>query len=1652
MADISQVKLPNNQTYNIKDNSQVRSNHRHYYTDLIPTISKTYASTAYYATSAGDWNTSSWYFMSVKPDSWYKPWSVKFKIRSFCPSYSNVDSVTWSTISGREQSVIYANWNEKYDTAHYYIPIYPLKKAGFDAGYGHAIGISILYGTNYTNSAYYRTFEIDYYQCENCTVTILDTPVKWANWTGTGTTNYGGLSGLDAVNRGLRESGDDNDTGYYVRRIYPNMLVGSNKVFPYTMIMQNSDGRWESIVTSSSTGTSKAVNTHGFRLNNVLLMYANATYNENNSLPTYNIWSMHSGLIDHRYSFNTANDSTNGTTGYKPVYLVGSINATDGLFYLNSTKWWTQTLPTSADGKLYIYIGDAYDYYRMTFVDTQKIYWYIDGKVQEYAQSSGYATSAPWSGISGKPSTYPPSSHNHSQIVTVGDQRSTATTPNDYGNNIIFKGLKIASVIGSPGGGSYAYLVGLRGWSDSSGGNSHEFAFTDSGVFRRQGATTTWGSWMKLLDSTNYTDYTVTKTGTGASGTWGINITGTSAKASKANLTTTQYGIAFYSATDGTFGNNPCLITTSTGGLEVKGIIAGDTGSTGHGLYGGGGYHNAYNNILLHGDASTGSSGIAFVSDKITASTGVVTNVNQPSDRAFIQYHACGITTATAEGTNPTLATSGESGKFVIGIGNDADDQIWLQTPGRTGLIHQVGTGSYTIPDTGNTTGNVGSGTQPVYVSGGVITATTYSLGKSVPSDAKFTDTTYSAGTGLSLSGTTFSVNNATISPYEAKLQWGGGNTAGSVTPIGMSLSNEHNCNRLAFINGSCLTFEYSSDGGTNYTDYGYSATQKSAWCTTSLGVPVGRADSASGSSVTTSSRTRVTLTATNTTTQFVYTNPKKMLINVTNAQSLRVLVEYRTGTNYKSGGAWSTFGTYGLSGWSGWNDIPLILGTLGGGTTQTGNNWQLRLTFEVTSVSSSSPSVCSINAIRIYGENAWITPSTMATTGHIYTFDMSQNAFFPRLVQANYLAVKGTTAATSTYADTNPKIYFQNSDGSQNISLTYSDYDSVQSPASLTLNGTQGGEYFIAPNIKATGSFYGNLSGNATTATSATKATQDESSNNIKATYSASMDKIDHRLRLMNKNGSVLSTINITHSEPSASGDMNDAAAYGNSMGMINLSGTDTKINPNGQTGWHHFINISYTIASQSSNMWQTQIANKAGTTDLWIRSRSGGAIDDATAWPAAWTRILTGSNWSNVITKSAIGLGNVENKSSATIRSEITSSNVTTALGYTPPTSDTNTHRPIQMNGTEILGNNTTALNLKAGSNVTLTNSSGTVTIAATDTNTWRPIGTGATDAAAGNHTHGNIQNGGTLQTNDITIASGDKLVVTDSSDSAKVARTSISFDGSTATKCLTQKGTWETFTNNAGTITGSGTSGYIAKWNGGSSITNGPAFGTATTTYLRNDGSWATPTDTNYYHTTGSWNGLTYTATANGGAGALAFTIPTGTTATTVAAGNHTHSSYLPLSGGTITGTVYSKTSGVNFEVWDTNNNQKLRFTATDTPRAGIYDIVGSKWLIWKDEVGRYRIGSNGYPVQVFNQAKGTTTYNFAHGVVVAYRTGAASSNGTVAYVSQWADAVIYQHHVSTINVSVSDTNSKIQIANNTSANIQVILIGCYYDNLG
>lgn len=109
--------------------------------------------------------------------------------------------------------------------------------------------------------------------------------------------------------------------------------------------------------------------------------------------------------------------------------------------------------------------------------------------------------------------------HTHSYIVTEGDNRSVATAPRDYSENFVFKGLKYNSNIGSPTTDTYSYLLGLRGWLDSTGGQSHELAFNDSGVYRRQGATTEWGSWYKILDSGNYNSYALPLTGGTLTGT-----------------------------------------------------------------------------------------------------------------------------------------------------------------------------------------------------------------------------------------------------------------------------------------------------------------------------------------------------------------------------------------------------------------------------------------------------------------------------------------------------------------------------------------------------------------------------------------------------------------------------------------------------------------------------------------------------------------------------------------------------------------------------------------------------------------------------------------------------------------------------------------------------------------------------------------------------------------------------------------------------------------------------------------------------------------------------------------------------------------------------------------------------------------------------
>lgn len=98
------------------------------------------------------------------------------------------------------------------------------------------------------------------------------------------------------------------------------------------------------------------------------------------------------------------------------------------------------------------------------------------------------------------------SEHTHN-ILTCTDTRNAETKPDDYKSKMTFVGLKQNSTIGKPSSDIFSYVLGLRGWSDNTGGGSHELAFNNIGIFRRvekidnSTNTSSWGSWLPLLDS-----------------------------------------------------------------------------------------------------------------------------------------------------------------------------------------------------------------------------------------------------------------------------------------------------------------------------------------------------------------------------------------------------------------------------------------------------------------------------------------------------------------------------------------------------------------------------------------------------------------------------------------------------------------------------------------------------------------------------------------------------------------------------------------------------------------------------------------------------------------------------------------------------------------------------------------------------------------------------------------------------------------------------------------------------------------------------------------------------------------------------------------------------------------------------------------------
>lgn len=162
----------------------------------------------------------------------------------------------------------------------------------------------------------------------------------------------------------------------------------------YQLLIWNGTGFSAFTSTDNTTATTKTQldakyypGGHIFYCNKSTTTASNSTFSGDLLYPYYYI-------IDLRYSFNI---TTSTLTSKNPVYIKMSKNNDGSLSPVYSSSSGghplVQALPNSADGYVYVYIGVAYDGYRMDLELDHPCYEYVDGKIQLYTGQSGGGTS-----------------------------------------------------------------------------------------------------------------------------------------------------------------------------------------------------------------------------------------------------------------------------------------------------------------------------------------------------------------------------------------------------------------------------------------------------------------------------------------------------------------------------------------------------------------------------------------------------------------------------------------------------------------------------------------------------------------------------------------------------------------------------------------------------------------------------------------------------------------------------------------------------------------------------------------------------------------------------------------------------------------------------------------------------------------------------------------------------------------------------------------------------------------------------------------------------------------------------------------------------------------------------------------------------------
>lgn len=181
---------------------------------------------------------------------------------------------------------------------------------------------------------------------------------------------------------------------------YQTILSGTDGLVNKTLIMPTVDGTWSSVTNADGYASTK-----GFLLSDLLFVYNSASNLAANTIPDgSNIYSYSSGLAKSDYLKSFTGNFVAG----KPIYLVGTIG-NDGFFHLNSSNFITQTLPSTADGYLYLFVGDAASTSNFQLFDQHPVYYHNGNHICNY---NSFAADRGLSIVNGK--------IGHSNSITAG--------------------------------------------------------------------------------------------------------------------------------------------------------------------------------------------------------------------------------------------------------------------------------------------------------------------------------------------------------------------------------------------------------------------------------------------------------------------------------------------------------------------------------------------------------------------------------------------------------------------------------------------------------------------------------------------------------------------------------------------------------------------------------------------------------------------------------------------------------------------------------------------------------------------------------------------------------------------------------------------------------------------------------------------------------------------------------------------------------------------------------------------------------------------------------------------------------------------------------------------------------------------------------